>query len=55
MNEDLKTAVDRQRREFLLKLGAGLGWLSAAELIGVPAWAQPPRKRVRRAPSAMDR
>ena len=45
MNEDLKTAVDRQRREFLLKLGAGLGWLSAAELIGVPVWAQSPQAR----------
>ena len=41
MNEDLKSAVDRERRKFLLKLGAGLGWLSAAELIGTPVWAQP--------------
>lgn len=28
------------RRAFLLKLGAGAGWLSAAELMGTPAWAQ---------------
>ena len=28
------------RRRFLLGLGAGFGWLTAAELLGVPAWAQ---------------
>jgi hypothetical protein len=30
------------RRAFLLKTGAGLGWLSLAELLGTPAWAQSP-------------
>jgi Protein of unknown function (DUF1501) len=33
------------RRRFLLGLGAGLGWVTAAELLGVPAWAQAPRPR----------
>jgi len=33
---------DAARRSFLLKLGAGLGWVSAAELLGTPAWAQQP-------------
>ena len=28
------------RRQFLLKTGVGLGWLSLAELLGTPAWAQ---------------
>jgi hypothetical protein len=28
------------RRQFLLGLGGGLGWLTAAELLGTPAWAQ---------------
>jgi hypothetical protein len=31
---------DAERRAFFLKLGAGLGWLSATELLGTPAWAQ---------------
>src|SRR4051812_6915123 len=31
---------DAARRAFLLKLGAGLGWVSVAELLGTPAWAQ---------------
>src|SRR5690348_3774685 len=31
---------NQARRAFLLRLGAGLGWLTAAELIGTPAWAQ---------------
>ena len=35
-------SFDEARRTFLLKLGAGLGWLSAAELLGAPAWAQAP-------------
>ena len=30
------------RRSFLLKTGAGLGWLSLAELLGTPAFAQSP-------------
>ncbi|MBM3818840.1 MAG: DUF1501 domain-containing protein [Acidimicrobiia bacterium] len=30
------------RRAFLLKTGAGLGWLSLAELLGTPAFAQSP-------------
>jgi hypothetical protein len=30
------------RRAFLLKTGVGLGWLSLAELLGTPAWAQSP-------------
>ena len=42
MNDDLKDAFDRERRKFLLKLGAGLGWVTAAELLGAPAWAQAP-------------
>jgi hypothetical protein len=33
---------DAARRAFFLKLGAGLGWVSAAELCGTPAWAQQP-------------
>ncbi len=33
-------AFDSARRSFLLRMGAGLGWISAAELIGEPAWAQ---------------
>jgi len=33
---------DAARRSFLLKLGAGLGWVSAAELLGAPAWAAQP-------------
>src|SRR5215218_9562452 len=36
------TTVDAARRSFLLKLGAGLGWVSVAELLGTPAWAQQP-------------
>jgi hypothetical protein len=31
---------ENSRRQFLLKTGAGLGWLSLAELLGSPAWAQ---------------
>jgi hypothetical protein len=31
---------DDSRRRFLLGLGAGLGWVTAAELLGTPAWAQ---------------
>lgn len=34
------SSFDRARRDFFLKLGAGLGWVSAAELLGRPAWAQ---------------
>src|SRR5215470_6803439 len=33
---------DSTRRSFLLKLGAGLGWVSIAELLGTHAWAQAP-------------
>ena len=33
-------AFEQDRRAFLLRLGAGLGWLSAAEILGLPAWAQ---------------
>ena len=33
---------DDARRSFLLKTGAGLGWLTLAELLGAPAWAQSP-------------
>src|SRR5688572_24861988 len=40
MRNDRSDSIDQTRRTFLLKLGAGLGWLSAAELIGSPAWAQ---------------
>jgi hypothetical protein len=31
---------DQARRAFILKTGMGLGWLSLAELLGTPAWAQ---------------
>jgi hypothetical protein len=31
---------ERARRAFILKTGMGLGWLSLAELLGAPAWAQ---------------
>ena len=31
---------DQARRQFILKTGMGLGWLSLAELLGTPAWAQ---------------
>jgi hypothetical protein len=40
MNEP--NTFDAARRSFLLKLGAGLGWVSVAELLGTPAWAQQP-------------
>ena len=40
MNDELKQTFDRERRKFLLQLGAGLGWITAAELLGTPAWAQ---------------
>jgi hypothetical protein len=35
-------SFESARRAFLLKLGAGLGWVTAAELLGTPtpAWAQ---------------
>jgi Protein of unknown function (DUF1501) len=42
MNNEFNDAFDRERRRFLLQLGAGLGWLTAAELVGTPAWAQAP-------------
>jgi hypothetical protein len=31
---------EQARRAFILKTGIGLGWLSLAELLGTPAWAQ---------------
>jgi len=37
---DSIAAVQAARRSFLLRMGAGLGWISAAELLGTPAWAQ---------------
>jgi len=40
MNHQFTDAFDRERRKFLLQLGAGLGWITAAELLGTPAWAQ---------------
>jgi hypothetical protein len=40
MNEELTHAFDRERRKFLLQMGAGLGWVTAAELLGAPVWAQ---------------
>jgi hypothetical protein len=40
----MSAIIDDGRRAFLLKMGAGLGWLSAAELLGTPAWAQPPAR-----------
>jgi hypothetical protein len=42
MTHELTNAFDRERRKFLLQLGAGLGWITAAELLGAPAWAQAP-------------
>ena len=42
---DSQTSFVNARRAFLLKLGAGLGWLSAAELLGTPSWAQAPATR----------
>jgi len=42
MTSEPTNAFDRDRRKFLLQLGAGLGWLTAAELVGTPAWAQAP-------------
>ena len=40
MNDDIRSAIYHARRGFMLKLGAGLGWMTAAELLGRPAWAQ---------------
>jgi hypothetical protein len=37
---DQFSSFDSARRGFLLKLGAGLGWVTAAELLGAPSWAQ---------------
>jgi hypothetical protein len=34
------SAFDAARRAFFLRLGAGLGCVSAAELLGAPAWAR---------------
>jgi hypothetical protein len=31
---------EQARRAFILKTGIGLGWISLAELLGTPAWAQ---------------
>ena len=42
MTNELNQVFDRERRKFLLQLGAGLGWITAAELLGAPAWAQAP-------------
>jgi hypothetical protein len=42
MSSEFTDTFDRERRKFLLQLGAGLGWLTAAELVGTPAWAQAP-------------
>jgi len=43
MNRERYDLFDRERRKFLLQLGAGFGWVTAAELLGTPAWAQGPR------------
>ena len=43
MNRERNDLFDRERRKFLLQLGAGFGWVTAAELLGTPAWAQGPR------------
>lgn len=37
---DFKEQIDRARRQFLLKTGAGLGWLAAADLLGTPVFGQ---------------
>ena len=39
---DPRAVFDQQRRSFLLKAGAGLGVLSASELLGASAFAQAP-------------
>jgi hypothetical protein len=39
---ELKDAINLARRSFMLRTGAGLGWLAAAELTGVPLLAQQP-------------
>ncbi len=36
----ISNEFEQARRAFLLKTGVGLGWLSLAELLGTPAWAQ---------------
>jgi hypothetical protein len=33
----MQNEFERARREFILKTGMGLGWLSLAELLGTPA------------------
>jgi len=43
MNRERHDLFDLARRKFLLQLGAGFGWVTAAELLGTPAWAQGPR------------
>ena len=40
MSHELTQSFYRERRKFLLQMGAGLGWVTAAELLGSPAWAQ---------------
>jgi len=40
MNRERHDLFDLARRKFLLQLGAGFGWVTAAELLGTPAWAQ---------------
>src|SRR5262245_36708291 len=42
MPTNIQVLSAENRRHFLLKLGAGLGWLTAVELVGTPAWAQQP-------------
>ena len=47
----MQNEFEQARREFILKTGMGLGWLSLAELLGTPAWAQQspiPGRRARR-------
>ena len=43
---DSRHALDQARRGFLLKTGAGLGWLALAELMGRPLLAQGPAPAV---------
>jgi len=42
MSDDMRALYEQTRRSFILKLGASLGWVTAAELVGSPAWAQTP-------------
>ena len=44
MHRERHDTFELERRKFLLQLGAGFGWVTAAELLGTPAWAQAARQ-----------